>query len=171
MRRTNMNDELESGYIINADHMADYIADAKNREQYEGEKEAKKFKKRTKKQVERFKGMTPDEAIKELGKEVEEAEKKYSKHLRKLRGIEKETKQIRAMMIEEGTARLKKTKDMDELELRALQLAKIKERKQMKYGFFKGAPRLLMNDERISPGAKAVFALLVTALPSLSPVF
>ena len=62
-------------------------------------------------------------------------------------------------MIVKGTARLKKMTDMDELELRALSLAKRVEIKRTR-NFFKGVPSLLINDERISPGAKAVFALL-----------
>lgn len=48
---------------------------------------------------------------------------------------------------------------MDELELKALSLAK-KDERRLTRNFFKGAPNLLINDERISPGAKAVFWLL-----------
>jgi len=133
----------------------------KEREAYEQKEaeEAKEFEEIIKRQVECFKAPTAEEKIKKLGKKVAEAEKKHSNNLRKLREIEKKTKRTRTEMIEEGTARLKKMTDMDELELRALSLAK-KDERRLTRNFYKGAPNLLINDERISPGAKAVFWLL-----------
>jgi len=115
-----------------------------------------------KKQLKCFKELTPEERIKKMAEEAEavgKIEKKHSNNLRKLREIEKETKRVQAEMIDKGAARLKKMTDMDALELRALSLTKIEERRLTR-NFYKGVPSSLINDERVCPGAKAVFALL-----------
>jgi len=110
------------------------------------------------KQIKKDKELTPEEKIKKLAKRIEKSEKKHSNNLRKLREVEKKTEKIRIEKLDKK-ARMKKMTDMDDLELRALSLAKIDERRLTR-NFFKGVPSSLINDEKICPGGKAVFALL-----------